>query len=68
MPDVNSWGEWSKHVLKELERLDADIQELQGGINLLRVDIATLKVKAGLFGGLAGAIGAALAVLLSRLH
>lgn len=68
----NGWREWSKHVLKELERLndcyiavdnslDNKIEKVNKSINGLRVDIARLKVKSGIW----GAIGAAIPILIT---
>ena len=54
-PD-NGWHEWSKYVLKELERMNKWMGEIQRTCNAQRVDIATLKVKAGVWGLLGGLI------------
>lgn len=55
MPE-NGWGEWSKHVLKELERLNDCYGGLQKEVQKVRIEIAMLKVKSGIWGGLAGLI------------
>lgn len=68
----NGWREWSKHVLKELERLNAcyivldeqiddKIDDLKKCIGEIKLDIAKLKVKAGIW----GAIGAAIPILIT---
>ena len=45
VPVSNGWSEWGKHILKELERLDTTQQGLVKEIQLLVVEVATLKVK-----------------------
>lgn len=52
----NSWAEWSKFVLKELERLNSCYKDLDAKVGNIAVDIAMLKVKAGLWGLIGGAI------------
>ena len=42
MPELeerNSWPEWSKHVLKELERLNTNYENLNNKIDSLRTDV-----------------------------
>ena len=46
----NGWNEWSRHVLAELVRLDEFCKETREEVNDLRTQVATLKVKAGLWG------------------
>ena len=58
--DNNSWDEWSRHVLAELKRLsdksDRLDKKLDEGLLQMAVEIAKLKVKAGVWGLLGGAI------------
>lgn len=54
----NGWKEWSKHILKELERLNKAIERIDKSNVHRDIELATLKVKAGIWGGLAGLIGA----------
>jgi hypothetical protein len=67
----DGWDQWAMFVLKELERLNGNYEalrlefsaarlEAQKDIGRVRTEIATLKVKAGLWGG----AGAAIPVLL----
>lgn len=62
----NGWSEWSKHVLAELKRLNNNYDELSKEVNIFELnmvrDITALKIKCGLWGGLAGAIPAAIAI------
>lgn len=70
MPDVqNGWNEWSKYVLKELERLNTCQERIEHDIGTIKTEIATLKVRSGVWGGVAGlipAIGVLIYWVLSR--
>lgn len=75
---LEGWGEYKKLVLRELERLEASVADVGRKVDGLQavnartlaelsVEIAMLKVKAGVWGAVAGAIpaiGALLWVLL----
>ena len=37
--DTNGWNEWSKHVLKELERLNQNYESLNNKIDGIRTDV-----------------------------
>lgn len=52
----NDWDKWSKHILSELTRLADCYEGLQERVNTVREDIAGLKVKAGIWGLIGGAI------------
>lgn len=56
MSELNGWAEWSKFVLKELERLNSCYNHLDKKLDDVALEIATLKVKAGVWGLLGGAI------------
>lgn len=58
-----NWPEWSRHVLAELSRLSDNTGKLQNTISVMREDVAGLKVKASVWGGIAGVI-TALSVLI----
>jgi archaellum component FlaC len=66
-PETNGWNEWSRHILKELERLDDDVKHLSDKISLVREDIATLKIKVAVIGGGAGLVVGGVISLLARL-
>jgi len=57
-PDSNSWNEWKKYILKELKRVGSCYESLDKKIDTLMVEVAMLKVKAGVWGAIAGAIPA----------
>lgn len=52
----NGWSEWGKYVLKELERLNDYYEEQQKIIQQIQVEVAMLKVKSGIWGGIAGLV------------
>ncbi len=56
MPDPNGWNEWSKHVLKELERLNDCYEMLDKRVNKIHTGLAILNVKAVIWGAIAGLI------------
>lgn len=55
----NGWNEWSRHILKELERLNECYDKLDGRLRNIEQDMAMLKVKSGVW----GATGAALVIV-----
>jgi hypothetical protein len=73
-PD-DSWPEWSRHVLAELKRLNDNLANLDdkidtikdGHISPLKIEIAMLKVKSGIWGLIGGAIPVILMVLVELL-
>lgn len=60
--DEESWGEYRKLIVKELEdRFEAQ-KNIEGRLNMIERDIAVLTTKASIYGILSGAL-AALVVL-----
>lgn len=67
-PINNGWDKHAKLVLSELERLNQNHYHLTTTVQNIRIDIAMLNVKAGMWGALGGilaAIGAGVVYLLS---
>ena len=64
---TDGWEEWGKHVLKEQERQNDCIAYLTEQIASMRVDVAMLKVKAGLYGGLVGVVTAGIPTIIMLL-
>ena len=60
----NGWNEWSVHVKEELKRLNTCYEGMRDTLNQVRIDIATLKVKAGIWGGIGALIPIIGAVLI----
>jgi len=58
----NGWKEWSKFVLKELERLNECYETLDQKMDKLSKEVAMLKVKSGVWGLIGGAIPVAVAL------
>ena len=59
---MDGWSAYEKLVLSELEELKQGMVGLEEQVVLVRIDVARLKVKAGLWGGLAGLVPGAIAV------
>jgi hypothetical protein len=57
---INGWSEWSKYVLKELERLNTCYEKLDSHLDKIATDIATLKVKASIWGAIGGIVPVAI--------
>jgi hypothetical protein len=60
----NGWESYQKLVLAELKRLDESHKTLVSKVDELRTDVAVLKVKYGLIGGLFGAIPGIVAIVM----
>ncbi len=53
---INGWSEYQKLVLSELERLSDWLESAEKRINELRLEVAILKVKSGIWGLMGGLI------------
>jgi hypothetical protein len=60
---IDSWNEWGKHVLAELERLssscvviDERVQRIDARVRGIEIEIGMLKVKSGVWGLVGGMI------------
>ena len=60
----DGWREWSKHVLVELKRLDESYQRISDDITLIKVEIAQLKVKSGMWGAIGACIPIGIGILI----
>lgn len=62
--ELNGWDQWAKYVLHELERLDRCNSSTRKEMVTARIEIASLRVKAGIWGmvGAAIPVGIALAI------
>jgi len=61
----NGWEQYQILVLSELKRLDESHKDLIVKVDDLRTEVAVMKVKYGLLGGLIGAIPGIVAIILS---
>jgi hypothetical protein len=62
--EPNGWDQWSRHVLAKLDKLDENYCRLDKRLQDIRIEVATLKVKASVWGALAGLVPAAIVVIL----
>jgi hypothetical protein len=63
--DTGGWSRSEIHVNAELRRLSDEIDGLVNSVNSLKVEVATLKTKASIWGGIVGAsVGIAVKYLL----
>jgi hypothetical protein len=69
MPPTENNSEWVKHsvyVLKSIEGLSGDIDRVERKLDALRDDVIMLKVKAGIYGGVAAAVVSAVIGIIAR--
>jgi hypothetical protein len=59
----NGWREWSRHILAEINRLDRGQERIESNQSEIQAEIATLTVKATIWGAIAGAIPATIAIV-----
>ena len=64
MVDDNSWSKYEKMVIDKLDDHDAKFGLIENKLTQIQVDIATLKVKAGVWGGIAGLVPVVLGLVL----
>ena len=62
-PSADDWMEHRQFIVRKLDEQSAEISALHEQVTLMRIDLAMLKVRAGMWGALAGAVPAGLAVL-----
>ena len=61
-PRANGWPEYQRLVLAELERHNAVMVAMNIALGEIRVELAMLKIKASIWGALAGMIPVLLAL------
>jgi hypothetical protein len=54
----NGWSAYEKLVMGELAALKTEVAAIDEKLTLIRIDVAQLKVKAGIWGAVAGMIPA----------
>jgi len=64
----DGWTEYNKMLTDRLDRLDAELQALRGDVIGLRESMAVLRVKASIWGAMAGAVPVLIALALAVLH
>ena len=64
MADINGWDQYQKLVMDKLDEHDEKFTNIESKLTQIQVDIATLKVKAGVWGGVAGLVPVVLGLVL----
>ncbi len=64
MTQTNGWSQYQKLVVDKLGDHDEKFTSIEDKLMKIQVDIATLKVKAGVWGGLAGLIPVVVAIVM----
>ena len=64
MTQTNGWSQYQKLVVDKLGDHDEKFTSIEDKLMKIQVDIATLKVKAGVWGGVAGLIPVVVAIVM----
>ena len=64
MAETNGWDQYQKLVIDKLGEHDEKFSSIESKLMKIQVDLATLKVKAGVWGGLAGMIPVVIAIVM----
>ncbi len=59
----NGWNEYQRLVLSELSYLRESVKEIQTSQNTQQIELALIKSKATLMGGISGSVTAALTIV-----
>ncbi len=62
----NGWSEWSKYVLKELERLNLCYRELNEKVDMVNTKLTMVQVKVAGIGAIASLITTLVVLLLAN--
>jgi hypothetical protein len=60
LPADNDWSEYKRLILAHMERSTLDHMETKKGLSEIKVQLATLKARASVWGAISGAVLAAL--------
>ncbi len=64
MAENNGWSKYEKMVIDKLDDHDDKFNGIEDKLTQIQVDIATLKVKAGVWGGIGGLIPVVIAIVM----
>ena len=64
MAENYGWSQYEKMVIDKLDDHDDKFNGIEDKLTQIQVDIATLKVKAGVWGGIGGLIPAVIAIVM----
>ena len=62
--DANGWSKYEKLVMDKLDEHDDRFGNVENKLTQIQVDIATLKVKAGVWGGIGGLVPVVIALVM----
>lgn len=62
---MDGWSAYEKLVLDKLDSLEHGLEDLRGEVVGVRIDVATLKVKAGIWGAAFGMVPALVTALVA---
>jgi len=65
--EIIDWATAGLHVVEELKRLSGNAVQMDKRVTDLRVEVATLKVKCGLWGGVGAAVPVTVGLLVKYL-
>ncbi len=66
MPDGSDWNKWSQHVIMELERLNKTLEDTRKELQEVKIAVAMLQVKSGVWGAIGGAFIVALPLIIKE--
>ena len=66
-PFNNGWPEWSNYVLKELEHQNKRNDLIFNKLDIITAELITLKVKAGVWGAMAGSVPVVIGLIIAYL-
>ena len=64
MAENNGWSQYQKLVVDKLDDHDGKFTSIEDKLTKIQVALATLKVKAGVWGGVAGLIPVVIAIVM----
>ena len=64
MAEDNGWSKYEKMVIEKLDDHDDKFNGIEDKLTQIQVDIPTLKVKAGVWGGIGGLIPVVIAIVM----
>jgi len=64
MAGENGFGEYKKHILETLKRIDSKTNDIDEKVNAIATEIAVLKFKSGLWGATAGMIPVVIMIII----
>lgn len=63
---ADDWQDIGQHVIKELERMNDNIEQLKDSMTDVKVDVAMLQVKSGVWGLIGGLVPVIIMILVEH--